>query len=226
MKKHLFLFHIGLIMAVLFSGCITNTNMDLNNNGKDIHKTDMENQGMHSGNLNIANGPIQELSSDDIEGLKYMREEEKLARDVYITLYDKWGLQIFKNIEKSEETHMAAVKSLLDKYNITDPVKNDNVGEFSNPELRELYNRLVEEGDKSLIDGLKVGATVEEVDIVDLKKYIDKTNNGDIKSIYNNLMKGSRNHLRAFVSTLEKYGVNYTPQYLSNDEYDQIISTR
>jgi hypothetical protein len=30
------------------------------------------------------------LSADEIAGLQFMREEEKLARDVYVTLYQPW----------------------------------------------------------------------------------------------------------------------------------------
>lgn len=38
-------------------------------------------------------------------------------------------------------------------------------------------------------------------------------------------MKGSRNHLRAFVSQLKSRGIEYVPQYLSPEEYQAIIST-
>nr|WP_042680360.1 DUF2202 domain-containing protein [Thermococcus paralvinellae] len=169
--------------------------------------------------------PAEPLTEEEKQGLLWMREEEKLARDVYLTLYEKWKLPIFQNIARSEQTHMDSVKLLLEKYNLPDPVADEVVGKFSNPEIQKLYNELVEKGSKSQIDALKVGAMIEELDIVDLQKWISKTNKQDIITVYENLMKGSRNHLRAFVSQLKNYGVTYEPQYLSKEEYEQIINS-
>ncbi|NOY10987.1 MAG: DUF2202 domain-containing protein [Archaeoglobi archaeon] len=168
--------------------------------------------------------PVQQLSVEERSGILYMREEEKLARDVYQALYDKWGLRIFENIARSEQTHMDAVKALIDKYGLEDPAK-DGYGEFTNPEFQKLYDELVKTGEKSEVDALKVGALIEEIDIVDLKERLSQTDNEDVKLVYENLMKGSRNHLRAFVSNLEKYGEEYEPHYLSKEEFEQIIST-
>lgn len=167
----------------------------------------------------------QNISADEKEGLLFMREEEKLARDVYITLHEKWGLNIFKNISQSEQTHTDAVRTLLIKYNITDPVSDDSIGKFVNTTLTDLYGNLIIEGQKSLIDALKVGALVEDLDIKDLQKQIAQTDNEDIKLVYNNLMKGSRNHLRAFVSQIESRGSVYQPKYLTQEEFDAIISS-
>jgi hypothetical protein len=164
------------------------------------------------------------LSIAEKDGILYMREEEKLARDVYQTLYNKWKLQIFANIAESEQKHMDSVKKLIDNYNLEDPAK-EGVGEFTNPKLQELYNKLVEDGSKSIENALKVGAMIEEIDIIDLKKHLSETNKEDIKLVYENLMRGSRNHLRAFTSNLENYGISYEPQYLSKEEYEQIVSS-
>lgn len=173
----------------------------------------------------ISSIPAGELSEQEKEDLLFMREEEKLARDVYLTLYKIWGAQIFANIARSEQTHTDAVKALLEKYGLPDPAAGKGVGEFTNPELQELYNKLVDEGSKSLVDALKVGALIEEKDIIDLKKAINETDNPDIKLVYENLMMGSRNHLRAFVRMLAQQGVEYTPQLLSMEEYQQIVGS-
>ncbi len=164
------------------------------------------------------------MSDTEAEGLLYMREEEKLARDVYQVLYQKWELTIFQNIASSEQTHMDAVKALLDRYNLSDPAADKAVGEFTNSKLQELYDQLVEEGSKSLESALRVGAAIEEIDILDLEERLAQTDQADIQLVYENLMKGSRNHLRAFTSTLEnRTGKAYQPQYLSQDAYNEII---
>ena len=169
--------------------------------------------------------PAGTLSDAEAKGIVYMREEEKLARDVYQTLYQEWKLSIFQNIASSEQTHMDAVKTLLDRYDLSDPITGKGVGEFTDPKLQELYNQLTEDGARSLESALRVGAAIEEIDILDLEKYLAQTEKADIRLVYENLMKGSRNHLRAFTSTLEKQtGKVYQPQYLSSDAYHEIVN--
>jgi hypothetical protein len=166
--------------------------------------------------------PKGTLSEDEEKGILYMREEEKLARDVYLALYDKWGTSIFRNIGESEGTHMEAVKTLIDRYELTDSSTGVG-GDFGNQDLQGLHDQLVAEGSKSLVDALKVGAAIEEIDILDLEEYLSQTDKEDITTVYENLLKGSRNHLRSFVSNLEGRGIDYSPQYLSETAYRDII---
>lgn len=169
---------------------------------------------------------VGDLTEVEAEGLIFMREEEKLARDVYLTLYDQWDIPIFQNIARSEQTHTDAIKNLLDTYGLVDPMVNDKIGVFINPDLQALYDQLVAQGSQSLSDALKVGVAIEEIDILDLEKYIAQTDHADIQLVYENLLKGSRNHLRAFVSTLQRQtGETYQPQYLSQDVYDAIVGS-
>lgn len=166
------------------------------------------------------------LSDEEIDGLIFMREEEKLARDVYLTLYDYWGLPLFQNISQAEQTHTDSVKTLLDNYGIEDPVVNDQIGVFTNPDLQSLYNQLIEQGSVSVSEALKVGAAIEEIDILDLEERLNQTDNADIQQVYNNLLSGSSNHLRAFVSNLERQtGETYVPQFMSQDAYNAIINS-
>lgn len=165
-----------------------------------------------------------ELSEEEKGGLIFMREEEKLARDVYATLYEKWGQQIFTNISESEQTHTDTVKFLLDKYGVDDPVVDDAVGVFASEEMQELYDSLVVKGETSLTEALTVGAIVEDLDISDLEKLLAQTDNEDIQIAYQNLMKGSRNHLRAFTRQLERNGEDYSPQYIDESTYQEIIT--
>lgn len=177
------------------------------------------------GNELIKDISESQLSEEEIAGLILMREEEKLARDVYNTLGEKWGTQIFTNIAKSEQTHTDAIKVLLDRYEIEDPVKDDSVGVFTSLELGELYQNLLEQGSLSLLDALIVGAIVEDLDIKDLNELLAKTDNADIITTYNNLNKGSRNHLRAYIRLVENNNGSYSPQYISQAEFDDIVSS-
>ncbi len=168
--------------------------------------------------------PHQEISPVEREALLKMREEEKLARDVYMTLYNKWGLRIFSNIARSEQRHMDSVKLLIDKYHIDDPVKSDVIGVFSNPELGKLYRDLTEKGLKSATDALMVGAIIEDLDIYDLETLLKKVDNSDIVFVFNNLKRGSENHMRAFTGFLKNYGITYKAQHISQERLNEIPS--
>lgn len=177
-------------------------------------------------NQRLAQIPVAPLSSTEADALRYMREEEKLAHDVYVTLGTTWGLQIFSNISQSEATHTNAIKTLLDRYELADPAAGKAVGEFTDPTLQALYNQLVAQGQGSLANALTVGATIEDLDIVDLQTRVAQTEHPDLQMVYANLMQGSRNHLRAFVSTLNRQaGTSYQPQYLDQTTYDSIVAS-
>jgi hypothetical protein len=165
-----------------------------------------------------------DLTEAEREGLILMREEEKLARDVYQTLGDLWGMRIFSNIAASEQTHTNAMKVLLDRYEVSDPVVDDTVGVFTLPEMQTLYDELVAKGTLSLPHALTVGATIEDLDIKDLDDLMAITDNEDILVTYRNLQKGSRNHMRAFNRQINRQGLSYEPQYISQEDFEAIIS--
>lgn len=142
------------------------------------------------------------LDATETEGLIYMREEEKLAHDVYITMYQQWGLSTFNNIANSEDRHENKIETLLNNYQIEDPVGDNPIGIFVNPDLQQLYNNLVVQGSQSLTEALKVGVLIEETDIADLQTRIAQTDNPDIQQLYQQLLRGSNNHLSAFTSNL------------------------
>ncbi len=169
--------------------------------------------------------PATELAQEEQDGLIKMREEEKLARDVYLYLYNTWQNPVFSNISKSEQRHMDAIKTLLDKYGLEDPITGMEPGMFKSAEMQELYNNLITKGSISLQDALQVGATIEDLDIKDLKELLEATDNEDIQLVYQNLMKGSRNHLRAFGSRLKNLGISYQAQFLSQEEVNEIINS-
>jgi hypothetical protein len=143
------------------------------------------------------------LSAAEIEGLQFMREEEKLARDVYEYLYDLYGTPIFNNISQSEQRHTDAVLGLLVKYGLEDPVGDNDRGVFTNTELQDLYDTLVGMGSQSLEAALNVGVLIEETDIVDILDTLEQVTHSDIQRVYENLLNGSYNHWDAFTSQLE-----------------------
>jgi hypothetical protein len=171
------------------------------------------------------NYPLESLSAEEIDALMLMREEEKMARDVYLHLYELWDHRVFNNIARSEQKHMDVLGCLFEKYELSDPFGENGPGVFTNQELQSLYNTLVDQGSQSLEAAFLAGATIEDVDIRDLMQLMEMLDNEDIIGVFNELTKGSRNHLRAFNKQLSMAEVSYTAQYLSPELYTEIISS-
>ncbi len=149
---------------------------------------------------------IDTMTAEIAEGLIFMREEEKVARDVYEALAKLWNLRVLQNISVSEQRHMDALKVLIDRYGLEDPVSENARGVFVNPDLQRLHNDLVARGSQSVQEALLVGILIEEVDIADLNKHLQAIEaESDIAIVYQNLKRGSENHLSAFLRNLERF---------------------
>lgn len=170
--------------------------------------------------------PVEDLSDTEIETLNYVREEEYLARDVYIKMYELYNIPVFNNISSSEFIHTTAMLALMEKYNLPDPAADHQVGVFDNQDIQALFDALVEQGSTSLQDAIIVGATIEDVDIADLIHHLENdVDNQDLEYTLSQLWRGSRNHMRAFNAHLGFHGLTYTPQFITQEMYDQIVST-
>jgi hypothetical protein len=130
--------------------------------------------------------------------LKFLIEEEKLARDVYTFLAGKVTTRKFSNIARSEQTHMNYIATLLTKYKQTNPTVGKAAGVFVNKEIQALYNALTVEGSAGLLEAYGVGVKVEEVDIASLKELLAKPMPVDVKAALDLLLAASYNHLEAF----------------------------
>ena len=163
------------------------------------------------------------LTEEEIEGILEMREEEKLARDVYLAFYEIHQHSVFNNISKSEDAHTRAVLHLIDGFGLNDPAL-ENEGEFTSELFSTLYTELTEKGSSSLVEALKIGAFIEEYDIADLEGLLEETENETIIRVYTNLLNGSKNHIRAFTAALSRLGESYTPTIISQEAYETILN--
>jgi len=218
MKTKLFLSSVVVIGLLLLTSSCSNGIAGIN----DATATDQTDAGLKSANLavpciltgTIANVPVPvcaisgSVTEAEAAGLLFMREEEKMARDVYANLYAKYKSPVFGNITKSENAHMLAVLRLITVFKITDNSTN-NPGKFTNTHIKDLYQQLITMGNISLIDALKVGVLIEQTDISDLDKELLTVKNSSIKTVYTNLKAGSNAHLKAFIWNLKVQGVVY-----------------
>ncbi len=157
--------------------------------------------------------------------LEYMREEEKLAGDVYATLAKSYPDAPFSRILQSERKHESAVQAQLDRAGIADPTAGNAVGEFENADLQRLYDGLVKQGSASMTAALQVGALIEETDIADLRQAAAGATDSQVKQVYANLERASNQHLRAYTSALRSVGVTYEPTVLSEASYAKILAS-
>lgn len=218
-------------MAMMMAFGVFGFAISLNNNNPPEEFPELLTTNESDGNVeqciyNCINSlPVEPISTSEAEVLTFVREEELLAHDVYVKLYQKYHLPAFNNISKSETLHSIAIKALLEKYNLPDPGANHIEGVFQNQDIQQLYNTLLSMGMTSIIQAKKVGCIIEDYDIYDLKKHIsEEVDNVDITYTLENLYKGSRNHMRAFYRLLKFHNIIYVPQYISQEELTAIIN--
>lgn len=171
-----------------------------------------------------ATQPVGTLSDTDNAALVYMREEEKLAHDVYVALAKKFPLKPFQNIPRSEKQHQSAVAGLMMRYDVPDPVSEMPDGKFATDAMQKLYDHLVEKGSASEIAALQVGAEIEELDIKDLRTRAEATDQADLKAVFAALETASGHHLHAFMRNLQVRNATYAAQHLSQPEFDMLLT--
>lgn len=219
----------AVVVAVSLSGCDKNTSESLDESTeteKAYLSTDIAVDEPIDDTEMLGAMDSGVLEESEISALEHMRKEELLARDVYRALFDLYNYPIFNNISRSEEWHANIVLFMLEKYDLEDPAAGHEEGVFEDPAFQNLYDSLLTLGQQSGTDALLVGAAIEDMDIDDLQSAIEtEVDNPDIVCAFENLMKGSRNHLRAFTRVLAFGDTTYEAQYISPEEYETIINS-
>ena len=163
------------------------------------------------------------LTAREKDGLLFIWEEEKAARDLYNGLYEKNNMTIFLDLVRSESSHMDQARAVMEKHGLAVPP--DDPGIFQNQTLQEMHDQLLAEGLQSDQDALTVAAVFEEISIVDLEKELSASQPDDVRTVYEGLLAGSRKHLRSYVSDLEGQGIEYQPRYLEAEEFQEIVKS-
>jgi hypothetical protein len=169
------------------------------------------------------------LFDDEVAEVTYLLEEEKLARDVYRKLAERWQLPMFSNIARAKQRHMDLVLKLFETYGLALPTTLETEGAFDDPNLAEAYAEFIFDGGvenetATLADALGAGVEIEDMDLFDLYEFLALTENDHLEMVIHNLAKGSRNHLRAFMRALEAQGGSYVPgEYLDEETFNSIL---
>ena len=175
------------------------------------------------GEAAAAGAAVATLTAREKDGLIFIWEEEKAARDLYNGLYEKNNMTIFLDLVRSESSHMDQARTVMEKHGLTLPL--DEPGVFQNQTLQEIHDQLLAEGLQSDQDALTVAAIFEEISIVDLEKELLASQAEDVRTVYDGLLAGSRKHLRSYVSDLEGQGIEYQPRYLEAEQFQEIVKS-
>ncbi len=220
--KHLPLLALTILVITVLVGCSDNSTTLPVEKSRDTGQESIDLEVLRA---DLAELDLDDLSAEEVAGLLFMREEEKLARDVYLTFDAQYDKKIFGNIAVSEQNHTDAILALLEAFGIDDPVKDNPRGVFENEELQTLYDELIAEGAASLASALYVGCAIEEIDMLDIVEYMEGTENEAILLVYGRLLDGSANHLRAYVRTWEnETGLVYVPRFMSVEYFTEIMA--
>ncbi|MBJ7469935.1 MAG: DUF2202 domain-containing protein [Solirubrobacteraceae bacterium] len=142
--------------------------------------------------------PAATLTTEQAAALAYLREEEKLARDVYLVLSGTSGDRRFTMIGRSEQQHYDMVGGLLATYGVPDPALGRKPGAFTDPALQDAYDDFVQRGSVSREAALAVGREIERMDLADLAERRAGLPQPDIQAVVDRLAAGSQRHLAAF----------------------------
>ena len=119
------------------------------------------------------------------EMLVYALQDEYLARAEYELILEEWGIERpFSNIIRSEERHIASLLPLFDRYGVAPP--EDSAAEHViMPASRQ--------------EAFEIGVHAEIENIAMYEAFLEANDlPRDVKNVFEALLRGSENHLRAF----------------------------
>ena len=163
-----------------------------------------------------------DLTADEIEFIYAVREDEKVARDLYFSFFGTFGLKPFENIGKAEDNHIKATEKLFDYYEIDYPALSEN-GKFENAIRQKLYDSLLLKGTPEL-EAFKVMALLEETNIAEYGEVLKTIVNPNIKIVIENLAKASVNHFKAAIRQITALGGTYAPSLMTQEQYRAVIA--
>ena len=165
-------------------------------NGPGMRGEGKAGQGMGTGLTDVASGTV---TDEQKATLTAMAAEETLAHELYVAFAEKYeDSAVFSRIARSETKHLEAVRTLLERYDITDPTVGLEAGTFPTDATQKLYDTLLAQGSVSLDGAMEAARTVEKTDIADLTAAAEGVTAPDLLKVYENLLNASQHHLTAF----------------------------
>lgn len=162
------------------------------------------------------------ISTDEQKALVQIFEQEKLARDVYSQIGEKFGIKILKNAAIGKQKQMSLILDFM-TLNQVAVAFDDAQGVFKSPELRENYSAFLTEGLGSLNNAFRVGAKMEDYNIYHIDKILATQTTGKLVLLLSKLSCSAGNELKTQVNMLVGNGEMFMPDYISVKLYRSIM---
>ena len=145
------------------------------------------------------------LTEEQKDMLFFIYQEEKMARDVYITFDRVYKNEnTFRLMQIAEQRHLDCARKLCEFYGVdTSSVDETVVGAFESPVLKTLYEAYTERGKNSLRDALEIAEFIEATDI-NMIEHASVGMPSDVVAVYEKLKRGNLNHLDIFQTAISR----------------------
>ncbi len=163
-----------------------------------------------------------QITETEAGDLQLLREEEKLARDLFRDWSDR--SELFGAVAHSKQLHFEIVGALLQRHQVTDRTLGGE-GLYVFPQLQTLHQELLARGGSTELEALAAGAELHERDLVGLEEAAGRSQLEDVRASLAEIQRGARNHLRGCVEELALQGVDYAPRLLSPEAFAAIINS-
>lgn len=161
---------------------------------------------------------------DEIPILAHLYEVEKLGSEAvrHVLLKYENPVSVLADIQDAEESQAAAMDVILDVFDIDDPSPDDNVGDFQNQEIQSVWDDHIDHAKHNTDMEAVIAVTrVFEYQLnvaIDARALMTEASGRyTVEVIY----AMNKNHFLALFRYLKSRGVQYTPLFLSPDEFSE-----
>lgn len=159
---------------------------------------------------------------DNRELFLKLYQEEKLAYDLYGEFYERWSLGVFNKVQQREAKHVWCVEKIMDNYGYDYEI-NDKSGLYPDREIQKIYDDLSVKGCISDLAALEAAAYIKEKHICQLRERIRYQEDEYVVKVIFLMESAAQSHLRAFVNSIRLSGSDYSPVFLTDDEFSNVM---
>lgn len=156
--------------------------------------------------------PSENLSGQELQGLIYIVEIQKLQRDIYMALDERNINPIFNELYLADAKSLDEISATIEAYGQENPVLDRNVGDFRRTEVQALYDEFTYTVNNNLIEMLTFAVRMEEGTVDDISEFMEQVDgNEDIRQLYTDLLTGSYIQLNALNDEIKKTRTGIMP---------------
>jgi len=165
------------------------------------------------------------ITADDLNKslLFKLYQEEKMSYELMGEFYNNWQLEVFNSVKERDEKHVWCMDKVIMKYGYEN--NNSAAGNlFNDKKIQAFYDEMSVKGSISDLSALEAAAYIKERSIYELRERIVTQSDPYIVKVIFLMEQASQKQFRALVESIKLSGSDYTPVYLTEDEYNNIVA--